>query len=350
MNDRTRIINSLRESFFTKLASLDNSNSPLDNTKLVNFILEILKSNSYQRKVDYFPSFLISVHPDNKQEGDFILTEAYFDQIETKINLNEFNVIEVNNRGYKIKEEKFNDYRVISLDEVNDISISNTEIKFFFIQGNSLNIFYKGRFIKNIPNIHFEKDYRGYNNKLSINDVSIILDRYKEYFPREIKPSIYWKNKSSRILKSKPELLLAFFFQQFLDNIVADGTVDGECLNGTTDNRLDIRVVHHHTNEIFIFEVKWIGKSEGINYINKQAHVRANEGIEQIKVYLNEDSLCKSGVLVLYDARDKSDEIKWTEKDKWDKKIYDPPFVLYLESRSASVLAKESVNKKDKKD
>jgi len=335
MNDRIRIIKSVQDSIYGKLALEDVNVSPIENAKMVSKILEILLSNYYQTNIDSFPEFIISVHG-----GDINNIETKFNENILKESL-ESGILHLAN-FIEIKEtvtpRLFESELILSPPRVLELSNDHPQIKLFFVRKNSLDVFFNGKYISSISNIFNEHDSRGYNSRSSITQLDNIVSRYREYFQKHVSP-VYWKNKTNRILVNRPEGFLAYFLYQFLQNFISDGQVDGECLNGDTSNRLDIRVTHYLTNKIYIFEVKWIGKSDGQEYLKDNAHNRANSGIEQLKIYLEDDPNCISGVLVLYDARIQDDEINWKDMHLWDHRIYSPPFRLFIKSESASVRA-----------
>jgi len=339
MNDRTRLISTIQNSIFAKLTLKDTDTHPIENTKLLTSVLKLLHSKYYQTNIDSFPPFILAIDNDSISSCTKTLRPELLEKFYTEDRFNESNFIEISSKNSaSIENVKFGNFTVDTPDVLSDISEDNPKIKFFLVRKNTLELFYNGKFISHIQNICNENDSRGYNSRISIINTEDILARYKLYFKSKVDP-IYWKNKSQRILSDKPERYLAQVFYFYLDNLIADGKVDTETLSGSQDNKLDIRVVHFFTNKVYIFEVKWIGKSEKTSYLNLKAEERANSGIEQLKIYLEEDFECETCVLILYDGRDLDDPITWVDEENWDKRIHKPPFRLFLESESASVRA-----------
>ncbi|MDC7994043.1 hypothetical protein [Altibacter sp. HG106] len=334
---------------FTKLSLLDKLTPPSYNLDLINSILRLIRSTAYQSQIDKFSLFVLAVYDSSSViEGNGIkLTDIFTTTLISDYNLDEANIVEINNKGELIESKKFGRKRILFYDEGFEISTFNKEVKFFIIDGNSLHIFFEGNYVKAIPNIFNQNDWRGQHHRISIQEVESVLERYRNSFPKDYKPSWYWQNKKDRILKKEPEVLLGMFFYQFLDRIISDAKIDGECFNSNTDDKLDVRAVHYETGDLYIFEVKWIGESEtGTKYLDEKAHERANEGIEQLKIYIDHENDCKVGVLVLYDGRPNDEKINWLDTEKWDSKIYDPPFRLYMETTSASVAATKIIRTK----
>ncbi|MCK4820565.1 hypothetical protein KA005_32670, partial [bacterium] len=114
--------------------------------------------------------------------------------------------------------------------------------------------------------------------------------------------------------------------------------------------------------EFIIIEVKWMGKALSLQKgkDNKGNDVKIageiemgddspNEGIYQLGIYLENQTLAKCGSLVTYDARTMNNDINWNmDASKWHKKIDKPDLRLFIESDSASKKAKK-LARQDKK-
>tara|TARA_Y100000815_G_C13339710_1_gene499386 strand:+ start:927 stop:1955 length:1029 start_codon:yes stop_codon:yes gene_type:complete len=338
MDDQSRILMTIQHSIFAKMSHrAGQQSSPVDNLQLLTNFLKLLYGKVYQSKIDSCIPFVLAVH-DTKYTDGIQLDEGYLESVIDAGDLYIGNVIEV---GYDLKLSEniiFENIFINDYEELNDLGRDKTSIKFFLVQGNALHFYYDG-YIKYIPNIWNEKDYRGYDSRGTITEIESVLERYRNQFHKSSMP-FYWKSKAKRILRSAPENMLAQDLYLYLDRSLSDGIVDAECLNNHTADRLDIRVVHQLTRKVYIFEVKWIGVSSGNKYIGTAAHKRAHEGINQLHFYLDDDVNCVKGILVLYDARNKDEDIVWEESEKWNKRIFKPPFRLFLESTSASTKAK----------
>lgn len=145
----------------------------------------------------------------------------------------------------------------------------------------------------------------------------------------------YWKNKGKRILFDKPEVVFHKPLWSYLNDYVLNAKVDSEItLNGTSD-RTDIRILTFDTKELYIIEIKCLGKGKD-EAQKEMSDDWANKGILQLKIYLEEESNSKVGLLVLYDGRKDNKDIKWLDKKYWHKKTDPNPMRYYLISESAS--------------
>jgi len=149
----------------------------------------------------------------------------------------------------------------------------------------------------------------------------------------------YWKNKGKRLLFNSPEIMFHKPLWSYLNSYVLDGKVDSEVqLSGTAD-RTDIRILTFEERKLYIIEIKCLGRS------NKGKPERsdcwANQGILQLKEYLEDEKESTRGVLVLYDGRRENKEIDWIPKENWHEKTDENPMRFYLISEGASIRAQK---------
>lgn len=149
----------------------------------------------------------------------------------------------------------------------------------------------------------------------------------------------YWKNKGKRLLFDSPEIVFHKPLWSYLNNYVLDGKVDSEVqLSGTAD-RTDVRILTFEERKLYIIEIKCLGRS------NKDKPERsdywANQGILQLKEYLEDEKESTRGVLVLYDGRRENKEIDWIPKENWHEKTDENPMRFYLISEGASIRAQK---------
>lgn len=148
----------------------------------------------------------------------------------------------------------------------------------------------------------------------------------------------YWKNKKDRILVHSPEIHFHKPLWWYLDQKVVDGKVDSGATISGIEDRTDIRILTFD-GEIYIIEIKCLGKTESSS--SEKSDDWANQGLIQIKIYLNDEKQSTKGVLVLYDGREKDKEIVWHSRIAWHPKMDRNPMRFFLESESASVKAKK---------
>jgi hypothetical protein len=154
----------------------------------------------------------------------------------------------------------------------------------------------------------------------------------------------YWQNKTHRILKCKPEIQFNMNLYSYLDLNVVDGYVErGATISGSED-RTDIRIITFEDVDMYIMEIKCLGKAGSTKYNDDWA----NEGLIQLCEYLKDEKVAKTGILIIYDGRVNNEEITWNSNIKWHQKIDKKPMRFFLESESASVKAKR-IHKEIKK-
>lgn len=149
----------------------------------------------------------------------------------------------------------------------------------------------------------------------------------------------YWKNKGKRLLFNSPEIVFHKPLWSYLNNYVLDGKVDSEVqLSGTAD-RTDIRILTFEERKLYIIEIKCLGRSnEGKP---ERSDCWANQGILQLKEYLEDEKESTRGLLVLYGGRREDKEIDWIPKENWHEKTDEDPIIFYLISEGASIRAQK---------
>ena len=217
-----------------------------------------------------------------------------------------------------------------------DLSRSD-ETNVFFINGLEMDVFAHGAYIDSIPNIYRNNRItKPKTTELPISEYRKLIQDHHNSEVYKQKGLIYWQNKAKRLLKPAPEEIFQRSLARYLRENVVDGTVDMEPLNASTADRNDVRVIDDD-HQIYILELKWLGKSESISgNPKKYGDDKANEGIVQLNRYLKDDSRAVCGALVLYDGRDEDREPVWHKERVWDKRIDKNPMRFYLITESAS--------------
>jgi len=168
----------------------------------------------------------------------------------------------------------------------------------------------------------------------------LIVNHHDEVVYKE-KGLKYWANKSNRILVNNPEVHFHKPLRWFLGQKVINGKVDSGATISGTDDRTDIRIIEFDTGNIYIIEIKCLGKTEKSS--REKSDDWANTGLVQLNLYLNGEKFAKEGLLVLYDGRKDKQNVKfnWSNSIKWHFGLDRSPLQFYLESKSASVKAKK---------
>ena len=347
MGDQNYILKALTDSLYSKLSLNIQDCAPIKIANFTKNLLELLRSQNYQESKQAEP-FLIVLNTKNDGDGINIYNSSYVIDTITKGHIKKCNIITVDIAGNLI-EDSSSILVINNLEELSDSFTTNNEVC-FFIEGNCIDVVINGRTIKVIPDIFSIQKTRSYKNLIPISEYRVLINKhYNEQVLRE-KGFCYWSNKSERILVSRPERHFTKNLETFLSNFVSDGIVDEECKNAHTNDRTDIRITTFFTKQIYIIEIKWIGKSENTVYNDEEAQKRANVGILQLEEYLKDEKKCIMALLIIYDARENNEDITWDpQKRHWHAAIDKNPFILFLDSENASSKADKKVSKAKKK-
>lgn len=150
----------------------------------------------------------------------------------------------------------------------------------------------------------------------------------------------YWKDPKNRILLTGPngtgtELIFHRNLFWWLKNFVADRLNVYAEPKGLGQDKTDIIIVT--ISGLYVVEVKWLGKNEKNTTWGKK---RINEGLAQVKLYLDNNSELVCGFLVIYDGRPL--DIHQTESDYNDSLCHplcEAPKILFLDSETPSKAA-----------
>jgi len=224
-------------------------------------------------------------------------------------------------------------------------------------RANSLEIIYQGSYVYLVVcgQLVDERDLRGAATppvanpwKHTIAELDVLLaDHMRECIDNERRVR-YWADKAQRILLSGPDGTERIFHHDlfwWLDRFVIDRlSVFGET-RGLGQDATDITVVTIAGN--FVVEVKWLGKNDGGTTYDQE---RINEGLRQVRTYLQNDTKLVRGFVVLYDGRprDQHDTQSTFDNDSRHPDC-DPPHLLFLRSEAPSVAAKRPRKKRPRK-
>ncbi|KRT14488.1 hypothetical protein ASU31_18860 [Pedobacter ginsenosidimutans] len=341
MNGSEDVLVYLHSSIIAKLFSAFPKVSPIDSNVFWTKFLRLLKSDVYNKHMSKGPLNFI-VNFDATATG----TVNYLDPV----SLNEYflkrsssNILYIDVFGNNFEPNPFSSEKLQNLEEVAESSQSNNYL-YVFVKGVELKITHKQVILKDIPDFYSLNKVGHIKSLLPIDEYRKLLDKHYETEIKGERGIEYWQNKAKYELVAAPENKFRKKLANFLENNLSGGFIDEECRNNNTNDRNDVRVITVPNHEVHIIEIKWVGKSIGNNYDGTVAHVKANEGLEQLNLYIDGEPRCVSGILLIYDARKDQESFKWNKAtNTWKENISNPPVVLHLDPTSSSERAKEIV-------
>ncbi|WP_312334720.1 hypothetical protein [Sphingobacterium sp.] len=348
MNGSEDILVYLHSSILARLYKAFPSISPLDSNNFCNKMLRLVQSDAYMNNINLGPlTFVVNFYATATGKTNYLEPtnlESYFKKRTNG------NVLYIDIQGNIFDPTLFKNINLSNLEDVAESSEEN-DFLYVFVKGIELKITNKGKILKDIPDF-FSLNRVGHIKTL------LPITEYRKLFARHYETEIksergieYWQNKSKYELISAPENKFRKKLANFLENNLSGGFIDEECRNNNTTDRNDVRVITVPNHDVYIIEIKWVGKSNGANYDGTIAHVKANEGLEQLNLYIDAEPRCLSGILLIYDARKEPEEFKWnTSIEDWKHNISNPPIVLHLDPESSSEKAKQIVKSERKND
>jgi len=336
----------LHASIVSKLYRAFPSISPVDSDIFWNKVLKLVQSDEYIRNTDLGPLVFI-VNFGEVAKGDI----NYFEPTNLHTHLNRrgaSNILYIDICGNNFTSNPFSTIKLSNLEEIAESSQEN-DFLYIFVKGTEMKITHKQIILKDIPDFFSLNRVGHIKSMLPIHEYRKLLDRhYKSEIEGE-RGIEYWQNKAKYELVGAPENKFRKKLANFLENNLSGGFIDEECRNNNTHDRNDIRVITVPNQEVHIIEIKWVGKRSGNNYDGTAAHVKANEGLEQLNLYIDDEPRCVSGILLIYDARKNPEDFIWNNATStWKENISNPPVVLHLDPTSSSDKAKEIVKREKK--
>ena len=166
----------------------------------------------------------------------------------------------------------------------------------------------------------------------------VLGDHYHEMIRNE-RLARYWSNKQTRELLSEPDGTERIFHTAlfwWLDHFLADKLRVYAEPRGLGQDATDIIVVTFSGD--YVIEVKWLGRNDhGTTY----GQSRINEGLRQVKIYLENDPRLVAGYAIFYDARTAEQNLTNSEFDLAARHANClPPKIVFLESDSPSRVAR----------
>ena len=147
----------------------------------------------------------------------------------------------------------------------------------------------------------------------------------------------YWADRNKRVLLAAPESTEKIFQRSLLTwlrHYISDKIRIISETRGFGQDATDITVITGHGD--YVIEVKWMGKNEnGTSYDSS----RVAEGVEQVKIYLDNDERLISGAVVLYDARAERSKAGEMIEASLVHSRCQMPHIVWLESDTPSQVA-----------
>lgn len=200
-----------------------------------------------------------------------------------------------------------------------------------------------------------EKDVKGESrNPLAgskwhrpIADFDLLLQDHFDFVVRNEQGFLYWSDKNKRILlsgKYGTEHIFHLPLFWWLKNHVSDKLKVIAQTKGLGQDETDIIVVT--LDGSYLVEIKWLGKNEkNVSYGQDQI----NNGLAQVRIYLENDERCVCGHLVVYDGRDHEDhKTKSSHEDSLRHARCTAPKIIFLESETPSKKAIAVAKKSNK--
>lgn len=343
--DRNKILKIITGNPILK-ASRETGVKPIELMKFYNNLESLLKTDiSYSDIGEKMVLLLVLTTTERECDAQLNIFERKTMDSALKTGLlDKGNILFVNYEGKLIKviEGQFiNDYIQATNFSKEDKSIV------FFIERMAIHFIVKGEPIYYIHDIL--QSYRpGVRNPKSLparEYKQLIKNQHDAvvYKERGIK---YWANKAHRVLVDNPEVHFHKPLWWYLDQHIPDAQVDSGATIAGTEDRTDIRILSFESRELYIIEIKCLGKTKSKI---ERSDDWANQGLIQINQYLEDEMKSTKGTLVLYDGRKQDKHIVWCTDIKCSPKYDNNPMRFYLESESASVKAKKTFSKLKKR-
>lgn len=263
----------------------------------------------------------------------------------TNVLINGDNVITVTSDGCIV----YPHYSIVLDNEtLSDFSAENVVI--MVDCGQYLEFYADGRCIKEIDILNPRSSPRQPTklSRLAKDFPLIILDHYQKHV-KYAQATEHWNDRDKRILRCAPQKT-EFIFHKDLWNWLEDHKTDfivfGE-VNKLSPDRTDIELITIKGAKRYILEIKWLGKNANNTEYKED---RIEQGIKQIKQYLQRDRQTLIAALVIYNGRAEGEyqslaaaaasfNEDWCELLKWGNENVPERgkcLVLLLDSKTAS--------------
>lgn len=169
-----------------------------------------------------------------------------------------------------------------------------------------------------------------------------ILADHVEHHIKDERGVRYWSDKRNRVLLSTPDgteriFHLSLFW--WLKHFVSDGLRVFAETRGLGQDATDITIVTMSGD--FVVEVKWLGRNDANT--GYQHPPRVDEGLQQVRIYLENDPNLVRGFLVVYDGRpavEHRGQSVWNPVARHERCC--EPKLVFLESETPSQVARRA--------
>ena len=275
MKEQDEILKYIHTSTVAKLSKKGLADSPIDVHKFWMDFLNCIRSDAYTLNREKGPIVFV-IDTKGTGIGKSIFTTDYLRKFFSSGSFSLSNVILIDYSGKAMKNKPFAKTKLLNLGEISeyyetDKYRNRNQYLFIFIIRNEIQFMYKSLYIHNIP------DFFSYQRKGEVKG-SYPVEEYRALINTHHKSELvgqkgfkYWAKKEAWILVEKPEGHFRKRLMHFLQNNVSGAKVDEECMNAGTDDRTDIRIIKLSSGDVYIIEVKWMGKSDGVDILGQKA-------------------------------------------------------------------------------
>ncbi|MFX0549530.1 hypothetical protein ACOAKC_09340 [Hathewaya histolytica] len=212
---------------------------------------------------------------------------------------------------------------------------SSNEYCVFFFGSKGVETFIKGE-SEDLNIFYCEEDLLRYSEKKHISEIKDVLSTYQNrWLTQQCEYSLFFESnynierigsKYKNLLRNKPEKLMRDHLRKFLnDHMQHTFVIETEL--ASSKKKLDIST--EVDGKFYFFEIKWLGKSInecGTKIGTTYSDSRARDGVKQTLEYIDElivdmNINVKCGYLVVFDARDKQNEIQYKNYEFIDKNL-----------------------------
>lgn len=345
MEAYNEILKKIHASTLARLTKNGIGKSPIDLNSLLKKLFLLIKSDAYKLNQDKAPVVFV-FDSESEGTGESVLNEDFLNTFFNRGKYSVSNVIYLDYSARLVKPNPYEKKRLLNIIEITEDYDEDETLKsnylYVFVIRDEVIFIHKKIVVDNIPDI-WSHDRRGeLKGRFKISEYRTIVNSHHKTELVGERGLKYWDNKLDWRLVKGPEEQFRKRLMHFIEQNISGAKVDEECMSN--GDRTDIRMIELASGDIYIIEVKWMGKSTGADIDKQLAHDKANEGIYQLHTYLSQESKSVCGLLVMYDARKEKFDIIWNpDKNEWDERIDKEPIIPSLEPTSASSKAKKEV-------
>jgi len=338
--ERDNIIHILHKSMTMKVLERSDDVDIIETPHLCRKLVSCIGHIDYDfQSINHPFVFKISIVPSSVKT--FVLDAASLAQFLRDNCTPNSNIVEIDYFGHFIS---LGSEYVSSLTEANRYSEKNSDF-IFYVYGRQIHVIINGVGVDYVPNASSRQPI-ALGTEFHIDEWIKLIERYKIELKAQKRLSYWATPKPQMKLMDSPEALFRKDLANFIEQHTIGCIVDQEAFSG--DDRTDIRVITREERGIYFFELKCLGVCKsGTTYGDDHAH----EALVQINIYIKKEPTSVSGIVVIFDGRQKKTTIQWPKEivAQLDDKVQRPPTEIHLETESASTTAKKTVASLKKK-